>query len=182
MNNSQTSALTPAAATNQSAPNTSVTTEILAPGRIENSLSSHSKPIISGNSEKLMLETTHTAVTGRPSVAIPSVRVTRQPELLKARPYGQIQTTRPSIPTKHLGIPQTPRFSTPISQQQRLLTLSNNPSTSHFENTPSIEFTSKCWITSRNVYTAFSTNATREINWNISNGRNTKTDWICRTN
>ena len=132
MNISQTGALTPTASINQPAPKASVAMGI-ASGRIEERPLSQSKLNTSGNGEKLMLETTQVAAAVRPSAATPSVRATRQPELLKARPYGQIQPTRPSIPARPVGITETPRFPTPISQQQRLLTPSDIPPTSQLK-------------------------------------------------
>ena len=132
MNISQTGALTPTASIYQPAPKASVAMGI-ASGRIEERPLSQSKLNTSGNGEKLMLETTQVAAAVRPSAATPSVRATRQPELLKARPYGQIQPTRPSIPARPVGITETPRFPTPISQQQRLLTPSDIPPTSQLK-------------------------------------------------
>ena len=177
MNISQTGALTPTASINQPAPKAPVVTG-LASGRIEERLLPHSKLNTSGNGEKPMLETTQFAAAVRPSAATPSVRATRQPELLKARPYGQIQPTRPSIPARPVGITETPRFPTPISQQQRLLTPSDIPPTSQLKIPDSQAIIGSHPATSTRLSLP---TQQRKPTGTFQAVSNTETDWSCRT-
>ena len=134
LNISHSGSLKPITSNNKTAPNTSVATETFVSSRTEERLLSHPRST-SGSSEILVPRTTRVTAAVRSSVAATSVRITKQPELLKARPYGEIQPARPSGFTKPVGTTETPRFPTPtlIQQQQIVRELPNNPPTSQLK-------------------------------------------------